>query len=207
MQTRGRFDDLHASTPASGATFSDCRRYRYCLWRIWDESIPPVAFVCLNPSTADESKNDPTVTRCINFSRAWGGGGFVMLNAFAYRATDPLLMKAQDDPVGPDNDRWLVHYHQRAQFTVAAWGVHGAFRDRQRQVLELLEGNRPLYCLGLTKDGHPKHPLYLPNTSQPVLYLTEIRARRQESDRSDDLPRGTRGVRRRGCGQTVGPAQ
>lgn len=140
------------------AVFSPCRKWRYSLFRIWDDSIRPVAFIGLNPSTADEENDDPTVRRCINYARAWGAGGLVMLNAFAYRATDPRDMKAARDPVGPDNDKALAFNAKAASLVVAAWGVHGAFMDRGEAVRRLVPG---LHCLGVTKEGFPKHPLYL----------------------------------------------
>jgi hypothetical protein len=115
-------------------------------------------FIGLNPSTADEVQDDPTVRSCINFAKSWGFGALCMTNIFAYRSTDPRVMKAQADPIGVDNDRWLKEISEGAGLVVAAWGTHGAFMDRGRQVAELI-GN--LDCLDLTKDGFPKHPLYI----------------------------------------------
>ena len=87
--------------------FSECRRYRYALTRIWDETGPYAMFICLNPSTADEIQDDPTVRRCINFAKSWGFAGVCMTNIFAYRATQPADMMAAADPVAPENDMWL----------------------------------------------------------------------------------------------------
>ncbi len=139
--------------------FSPCRAYRYTLWREWIGGSGYLQVIGLNPSTADEVQDDPTIRRCINFAKAWGYGALCMTNAFAYRATDPLVMKAQADPVGPDNDQWLVKIAHDAGLILAAWGVHGVHRDRHAEVARLLPSR--LRCLGITKDGHPKHPLYL----------------------------------------------
>lgn len=158
------------TTPAlndSGADISACGRYRYSLWRRWGPG-PSVLFVGLNPSTADATLDDPTIRRCIGFARAWGYGGLVMANLFAWRDTAPAGMMAAADPVGPDNDRVLQAEHVRAALTVAAWGAHGAHLGRDEVVRALLPR---LHCLRLTKHGHPGHPLYLPASLQPVPWL------------------------------------
>lgn len=116
-------------------------------------------FIGLNPSTADEVNDDPTVRRCIRFAQRWGYGALCMTNIFAYRATDPNVMKTQADPVGKLNDRYLKSAAHQAGIVVAAWGTHGAHEDREEKVLGLLRGK--LSCLGTTKAGHPRHPLYL----------------------------------------------
>lgn len=112
----------------------------------------------LNPSTADETDNDPTVRRVISFAQREGCDALVMTNAFAFRATEPNDMKAAADPVGPENDKWLIECSNLASLVVAAWGVHGTFKGRCEQVQQLIPN---LLCFGTTKDGHPKHPLYL----------------------------------------------
>jgi hypothetical protein len=140
------------------ADFSLCRTYRYTLWRVWNSKAPPACFIGLNPSTADELEDDPTIRRCMRFAKAWGYGGLVMANLFAFRATDPRMMKAAIDPVGPDNDAWLLRLADKAGIVIAAWGNHGSFMGRDRRVAGIIEN---LHCLGTTKDGSPKHPLYL----------------------------------------------
>lgn len=142
----------------SSAKFSGCRQYRYALWRRWDEQTAPAMFIGLNPSTADERNNDPTCTRCINFARAWGYGGVIMANLFAYCATDPLTMKTAADPVGSRNNRWLLSLAREAGIVVAAWGNDGSFLERSRTVEAMLPD---LYHLKLNKSGEPAHPLYL----------------------------------------------
>jgi hypothetical protein len=124
--------------------------------------------VGLNPSTADEVKNDPTVTRCINYARAWGFGGLVMMNAFAIRGTDPGVLREVPDPVGPENDFWLSRMAEGARLILVAWGNYGLWADRQARVLSLIE--REVYCLGVTKAGAPRHPLYLKADTRPQLF-------------------------------------
>ena len=146
--------------------FSDCRAYRYLLWREWIGGDGYAMFVGLNPSTADETKDDPTIRRCVGFAKAWGYAGLCMANLFAFRATNPMEMKATADPIGPDNDTHLADAGLGAGVIVAAWGAHGTHRQRNVEVLKMLHPN--LTYLKLTKDGHPGHPLYLPSTLRPV---------------------------------------
>jgi hypothetical protein len=148
-------------------TFSPCRTYRYVLWRQWDATNHAYAlFIGLNPATADEVRDDPTIRRCAGYARRWGYGALCMTNLFAYRTPHPEVMKAHPDPVGADNDRWLVKLAKGAGVVVAAWGVDGTHLGRDRVVGRLLGGK--LSCLRLTKDGHPWHPLYLRKTLEPV---------------------------------------
>lgn len=144
----------------TGAVFSECRQYRYSLWRRWDLGKPYALFIGLNPSTATETIDDPTIRRCKRFSRDWGYGSYVMANIFAYRATKPKEMKAQDDPIGIDNDVAIQDMARDAGIIVCAWGTHGGHRGREHRVIHLLEAY-DVYCLGKTKAGHPKHPLYI----------------------------------------------
>lgn len=155
-----------------GATFSPCRYYRYLLWRTWGDE-PPSMFIGLNPSTADETKDDPTIRRCINFATAWGCGGIVMTNIFAFRATLPAVMKGAFDPIGPDNLRSLQEAAARCSPRVACWGVHGEYLGQGNRVQELIDD---LQCFGLTKHGFPKHPLYLPKTATLVPFARKERA-------------------------------
>lgn len=152
----------------STAVYSDCERYRYSLTRVWNDHAGKVLFVMLNPSTATEVQNDPTVERCERRARTLGFGGFRVTNIFAWRDTDPRNMKAATDPIGPHNDATLVEGAAWADTIVAAWGTHGVHMNRGSQVAVLLKATqRPLFHLGLSKQGHPKHPLYLPYTQQP----------------------------------------
>lgn len=148
----------------ASAVFSPCRRYRYELWRRWSTG-PYCNFIGLNPSTADETQNDPTIRRCIAFAKAWGYGALCMTNLFAFRATDPAVMKAYEFPIGGhDNDLSLRAVAEAAGITIAAWGVHGTHQDRAADVVKMIPR---LHCLGLSKDGHPRHPLYLKADSKP----------------------------------------
>ena len=148
------------------ARFSPCRQYRYILWRIWDESRPFVMFIGLNPSTANETENDPTINRCINYSKSWGYGGLYMANLFAFRATKPVDMKkAKDAAIGPDNDKWLVKIAKKADIVIAAWGNHGRYLNRSERVVKMLSN---LYYLKLNQSGEPAHPLYLKADLNPI---------------------------------------
>ena len=152
----------------SVAVYSDCEGYRYRLTRVWDAAGARLAFVMLNPSTATEVQNDPTVERCERRARALGFGGFAVGNIFAYRATDPRTMRAAGDPVGPGNDAAIRDLAHWAGQVICAWGTHGAHLGRGAQVAALLRGTGlPLYHLGLTLAGAPKHPLYIGYARQP----------------------------------------
>lgn len=152
----------------STAVYSPCERYRYSLTRTWDGAGRRVMFVMLNPSTATELQNDPTVERCERRARALGFGSFRVTNIFAWRETDPKKMRAVADPVGPDNDAAIRAGADWADMVVAGWGTHGAHLDRGPAVAALLRATgRPLHHLGLTRDGHPRHPLYIAYREQP----------------------------------------
>ena len=152
------------------AELSPCRRYRYLLRRVWDERKKPINFVGLNPSTADETIDDATIRKCMAFARSWNAGGIVMTNLFAWRARDPERMKLAADPVGEKNEYWLGWASSEASMVVAAWGNHGAFQDQCTRVLYLLRMLQPVYCLKISKQGQPVHPLYLPGDTQPFVY-------------------------------------
>lgn len=148
------------------AVISDCDRYRYELTRRWADG-PVATFVMLNPSTADGDQDDPTIRRCTGYATAWGCGGLHVVNLYALRATSPADLWAADDPVGPENDAWLMCAAITGGPLVAAWGAH-ARPDRIAAVLEL-PGFHSLEALATTKAGQPRHPLYLPAglTPQP----------------------------------------
>lgn len=151
------------------ALFSDDRVYRYVLTRQWASRGGWATFVGLNPSTADERVDDPTIRRCMGFARQWGCGAMVMLNIFAFRATDPKQMKRAADPVGPENDVRLWDWTSicDAKYTggpvVACWGAHGSHLGRSERVANDLRRSTSygLSVFGRTKAGEPKHPLYL----------------------------------------------
>lgn len=157
----------HKGDAASSASYSPCERYRYALTRRWDTG-PLVLFVMLNPSTATEAQNDPTVERCERRARALGFGAFTVTNIFALRSTDPKGLYRCPDPNGPGNDAAIAEAARAADVIVAAWGTHGALQDRGRAVEALLRATgKPLRHLGLTKAGHPRHPLYIGYSQAP----------------------------------------
>ena len=139
------------------ATFSCCRRYRYCLWRVWDMGLPSILFFGLNPSTADEQVDDATTRKCIGYAGRWGFGQLCIVNLFAAVARDPRTLREMDDPIGPQNDVWLQLACRKHKVTLAAWGNGGEYLDRSSEVLRF---TRPLYCIGKTLRGNPIHPLY-----------------------------------------------
>ena len=153
----------------SVARYSDCERYRYDLTRTWDPSGPRALFVMLNPSTATEQANDPTIARVERRARRMGFGAYRVCNLFAWRATRPRQLLEAAAPVGPDNDDVLAEASCWADQVICAWGNHGEFGSRSAEVERLLRGNADaLFHLGLTLRGQPKHPLYLPYSVQPV---------------------------------------
>lgn len=154
---------------ATGAVFDSTRRYRYELTRRWSDG-PTVAFVMLNPSTADDRTDDATIRRCIGYARRWGYGTLRVANLFALRATDPARLKSADDPIGPDNDAHVLAVASEADRVVAAWGAHGGYLHRDRRVLEMLGTLGDVFCLGMTKAGQPRHPLRLPASLTPEIH-------------------------------------
>jgi hypothetical protein len=149
----------------TSAVISDCRQYRYELRRSWDVSKPPVLFIGLNPSTANASVDDNTSRVCINYAKRWGFGSLLLGNLFAYRSTDPRLLRNVNDPVGPGNDEWLSRLSAEADLVICAWGNAGGFRQRDRAVLEFIDNP---HCLTKLKSGRPGHPLYKPADLKPM---------------------------------------
>lgn len=155
-----------ALTP-SGASFSRCRKWRYLLWRRWADG-PVANFLMLNPSTADEVKLDPSCTRARLYAERWGFGALVVTNLFAWRATDPVDMKAVKDPIGSGNDRAILHAARNSALVVCAWGNHGTHLERSTRVISLLRRKKiSLRALRLNGNGEPAHPLYLPASLKP----------------------------------------
>lgn len=150
----------------SGATISECGKYRYELWRIWNEDLPKLMFVMLNPSTADANENDATIRRCIRFAIDWGFGGIYVGNLFAYRATNPKELRTAFNPKGSDNLEALKRMCGLCDKVVYAWGdnVPAHIYCNSLSAINKTE----YYHLGLNKSGNPKHPLYLPLTTQII---------------------------------------
>ncbi|MCK5296950.1 MAG: DUF1643 domain-containing protein [Alphaproteobacteria bacterium] len=149
------------------AELSKCREYRYALWRTWDERKPYALIVGLNPSKANETEDDPTINRCINYAKEWGYGGLCMANLFAYRATDPKDLKLASNPIGDENDVWLKKLSDGAGVVVAAWGNDGSFNGRSEEIRNMLPN---LHYLKLNESGEPAHPLYLSGDLKPVTW-------------------------------------
>ncbi len=148
----------------SSATLSACRRYRYVLIRCWDESLPQLIAIGLNPSKADESTNDNTVRKLIVLAKRWGYGRLVLLNLFAWRSTDRSAIATAPDPVGPENDAALERYCTPGRKVLVAWGNDGWRLARDQKVLHRLQAiGCDVWSLGVTKEGRPKHCLYLAN--------------------------------------------
>jgi hypothetical protein len=146
-------------------------RYRYRLSRIWDAQAPPVLWVLMNPSIATDLVNDRTVARCETFARGWGHGGILIANTFAYRATDQSRLLEVDDPVGPQNDEYILQMAAEAALIVLAYGSpnHPSLLARGPEVEAMLHAaGYPLHVLAVTKAGRPKHPLYLAGTLCPI---------------------------------------
>jgi len=163
-------DTLFQPAYRCAAYISPCSKYRYWLSREWgNDPASKVCFVMLNPSTADALKDDATIRRCVGFAKAWGYQGLHVVNLFALRATNPsaLYSKEEADPVGPESNRFLLEIP--CERIIAAWGVYGQHRGRAAEVLRMLaDAGRTVECLGVTKDGYPRHPLYLPCWATPV---------------------------------------
>jgi hypothetical protein len=149
----------------SGAEFSDCRKYRYCLWRIWNLELPKICFIGLNPSTANETKNDATIRRVISFAKSWGYGGVYMLNCFPYISTNPDDLK--DFGNTETNDYWIKKTSLETKEMIFAWGN---FEVAKIRGLELSELYPDANCLAKNKNGSPKHPLYVANNIQRIKY-------------------------------------
>ena len=163
---------------AATAVISADGRYRYLLARRVGPGPNMATFIMLNPSTADATVDDPTIRKCIGFSRRWRCGVLRVVNLFAFRATDLGLLKAAADPVGPENLQWILRSVEDTEqppvrsTVVCAWGVHGAHQNQDVAILRLLQRRAiPLVALGLTKDGHPRHPLYAPYSSRRIPFV------------------------------------
>jgi hypothetical protein len=150
----------------NGAAFSECRNYRYALWRIWNEDNGIVMFIGLNPSTANERENDPTIRRVMSFAYNWGYGGVIMANLFGWITPYPYQLKMCDNPTG-DTDKWLWTLSEKSKRIVFAWGK---FKEAEKRASEIIQQYPYAFALKINKDGSPRHPLYVPGTVIPVIY-------------------------------------
>lgn len=151
----------------AGAEFSRDRKYRYALWRIWDNGLPAVMFIGLNPSRADEIKPDPTITNIMKITTANGYGGFYMMNLYALVSPHPEALLTEPDPIGA-NDDWLDKIAEQCQDVCFVWGAFPRALDRSAQIIRKFPR---AYCLGKTKNGHPVHPLHLSSDTKMTPYL------------------------------------
>jgi hypothetical protein len=150
------------SVSAKAAVLSDCGRYRYSLTRTWGDQQNLCCWIMLNPSTADAELDDPTIRKCIGFSQRWGHGGLVVVNLFAWRSTDPEALKRCGDPIGALNNDAIREAVATSVRVICAWGTHGKLMGRGQRVRGWFPPNTTEHIGPLSKDGHPKHPLYLP---------------------------------------------
>ena len=156
----------------SNAVLSDDRTHRYQLSRIWDDGLPKILFIGLNPSRADESYNDLTITKCIEFAKRWECyGGIYFGNLYSFRTPYPEeLIRNLSIAANPDTDTNLFEMAKYSHICVCAWGSWKFIDYRKRQVLKLLNGEVTTYCFGLTKDGSHKHPCRLGYKTPIVKY-------------------------------------
>lgn len=156
------------------AIIDDTGKYRYLLTRTWDENLPPAVFVMLNPSTANAEEDDPTIRRCVNFAKKWDLGGIKVVNVFAYRATNPKELFKVKEPIGIENEKYIREAVINAGIIILAWGSSCTkLKSGYRKVKEILK-DYETHCLGITKDGFPKHPLYLKGTTMPKVCEFEV---------------------------------
>jgi hypothetical protein len=167
-------EDHFAPVPAqdNGATIEGA--YRYLLWRTWDASRPHALWILLNPSMADERIDDPTLRHCKAFTTSWRFGGLEIVNLFALRTPYPRDLYQAANPVGEENDQYIIAAVRRATCIILAWGAHGSYRQRDRAVLALIKTHTALapYCLGATRSNSPRHPLYIARNKQPIPFVS-----------------------------------
>jgi hypothetical protein len=155
----------------TAAILSEHRVYRYLLRREWAPG-PTLPIIMLNPSTADETEDDPTIRRCVGFAKSWGYGALCVANLFALRATDPKALIAHPSPIGPRNDEILARIAEKAQGPIlCAWGAHKMAETRSREVIDRFRtAGATLQALRVTKGGAPAHPLYMPANLTPITF-------------------------------------
>lgn len=163
-----------SSTDLRTAVLDPTREYRYRLDRTWSKGGARVMFLMLNPSTADHVVDDPTIRRCLQYAKDWGFGGLVVCNLFALRSTNPDALKPHADPIGFENDAYILRAACEVSLILCAWGKRGSLRNRARIVAESLriQGHR-LHCLKTNGDGSPVHPLYQPASLKPITFRGE----------------------------------
>jgi hypothetical protein len=166
--------ELYEPVITKTAVLSDCKQYRYFLIRTWDDNLPRVLFIMLNPSTADAIEDDNTIRRCKGYAKDWGYGGFYVINLFAFRSKTPADLLKVANPIGSENETWFRRSSAMASLIVCAWGNSKIVSKLQKNFpqYKLLSHlfQKPLHYLELSKDGTPKHPLYLSKELKPNPY-------------------------------------
>jgi hypothetical protein len=154
------------------ARFSECGQYRYRLTRVWDQNLPMVNWLMMNPSIANEERDDPTVAKCQRYARRWGKGGIIVTNCFALISTDPKALRTHESPIGPMNNSQLLSAAMESSLVICAWGNPSSFMDRGQYVYNMLiNQNVELHCLKINKNGESCHPLYLKEELDPIPYV------------------------------------
>lgn len=164
------------------ALIDETGMYRYTLYREWDSRLGRVAFIMLNPSTADGHQDDPTIKRVIGFARSWGYGSTVAVNLFAYRATKPEELKwvRRKTAIGNYNLEHVCTELDKANLIVAAWGENVKIHNRHLdEEVVLICNSYPVKCLGVTREGHPYHPLFRPSNTELIDYVHQFPKRGQ----------------------------
>lgn len=154
---------------SGNAVFDSSGEYRYWLQRKWDDLKAKVSFIMLNPSVADSEWDDRAVQRCIFFARNWGFGSVEIVNLFAYQTESPKILKSVMEPIGKDNDKYILETLKNADIIIAAWGNDGAFRNRYKEILTLVQ-DYDLHCMGITAESQPKYPARLSNDTRYFIY-------------------------------------
>lgn len=154
------------------AILDETRKYRYVLSRQWGDSDNFVNFILLNPSTADESKDDQTIRRCINLTKSWKKyDGFYVTNLFAFRTVSPKILKNTEYPIGKENNKYIKEIANKSKIVIIAWGNDGGYLNRDKDVLQILSGIKPPHCLGLSKKKQPLHPRTVKKTVVPIKFI------------------------------------
>lgn len=160
---------INIENPFSGAIFSNCRKYRFVLYRIWDKKRKYLIFIGLNPSTADENQNDNTVIKVINFTRKWGYGGVFMMNCYPYISTDPERLIMNKD-YNKFNFECINKISKKCSKIIFSWGNFKIVRDNKTDI-KLYKMFKSAYCLIQNKNGSPRHPLYVPYNTKLKKFL------------------------------------
>jgi hypothetical protein len=151
------------------AIISNCEKYRYLLSR--GDCSNPLVFIMLNPSTADAYLDDPTIRRCLGFANTGGYDGIIVINLYAFRSSNPKDLLQTQDPVGSENDKYISNTLMQYKNIVCAWGSNALLERVSNVMCILKQYNANVLCLGLNKNGSPKHPLYIKANQELLEYI------------------------------------